>query len=238
MLSRARAVATAVVLLISSASIAVAQGQNPQAGRPRPLPSIADRTDGMQKLDGFFPLYWEEASGTLFLEIPRLNQEVLYVNGLSAGLGSNDIGLDRAQLGGQVLVSFQRVGTKILMTQPNYDYRAITDNPAERRSVEDAFAKSIIWGFTAIAETSGRVLVDLTDFIMRDAHGVAGRLGAGYRLDRRRSAVHMPNTLDNLVKEYAREKNISQRDIFQVALIDFFRRYGYEREIDTLLGER
>ena len=51
-------------------------------------------------------------------------------------------------------------------------------------------------------------------------------------------SVHMPNTLDNLVREYSREKNISQRDIFQVALIDFFRRYGYEREIDTLLGER
>ncbi|WP_419877952.1 hypothetical protein [Brevibacillus centrosporus] len=51
-------------------------------------------------------------------------------------------------------------------------------------------------------------------------------------------SVHMPHTLDYLVREYAREKNISQRDIFQVALIDFFRQYGYEREIDTLLGER
>ena len=194
MLSRARTIVTAVVLLIAAATVAAAQGQNPQGQRPRPLPSIADRTDGMQKLDGFFPLYWEEASGTLLLEIPRLNQEVLYVNGLSAGLGSNDIGLDRAQLGGQFVVSFQRVGTKILMTQANYDFRAISDNPSERRSVEDAFAKSIIWGFTAIAETSGRVLVDLTDFIMRDAHGVAGRLGAGYRLDRTRSAVYMPST--------------------------------------------
>jgi hypothetical protein len=195
MLSRARIAITAVVLLFSPAGWAAAQGQNPQgAQRPRPLPSIADRTEGMQRLDGFFPLYWEAASGTLFLEIPRLDYEVLHVNGLSAGLGSNDIGLDRAQLGGTRVVSFQRVGTKILMTQPNFDYRATSDNPAERRSVEDAFAKSIVWGFTAIAETSGRVLVDLTDFIMRDAHGIAGRLGAGYRLDRTRSVVHMPNT--------------------------------------------
>jgi len=51
-------------------------------------------------------------------------------------------------------------------------------------------------------------------------------------------SVHMPNTLDNLVKEYSREKNISQREIFQVALIDFFRKYGYEREVDALLRQR
>ena len=117
------------------------------------------------------------------------------MNGLSAGLGSNDIGLDRAQLGGQRLVRFQRVGTKMLMVQPNQEYRAISTNPAERKAVEDAFAKSVTWGFTAIAETSGRVLVDLTDFVMRDAHGVAGSLRpAVYRFDRTRSAVHMDGT--------------------------------------------
>ena len=49
-------------------------------------------------------------------------------------------------------------------------------------------------------------------------------------------SVHMTNTLDTLVREYSKEKNISQRDIFAVALIEFFRRYGYEREIETLLG--
>jgi len=182
---------------VSAAEVASAQGQAaaPGGARQRGLPSIADRTDGMQKLDGFYPLYWDEPAGTLYLEIPRLNQEVLYVNGLSAGLGSNDIGLDRAQLGGTRIVSFQRVGQKILMVQPNYDYRAVSDNAAERRAVEDAFAKSVVWGFTAVAETSGRILVDLSDFLMRDAHGVAARLRpAVYRFDRTRSAVHMPDT--------------------------------------------
>ncbi len=163
-------------------------------GQSRPLPSIDERTSGYQKLDGFFPLYWDNASGTLYLEIPRLNHEVLYANGISGGLGSNDIGLDRALLGGQKLVRFERVGTKVLMVQPNYSYRAVSSNPAERKAVDDAFAKSILWGFTAIAETGGRVLVDLSDFIMRDTHGVVGRLGAGYRFDRTRSAVFMENT--------------------------------------------
>jgi hypothetical protein len=67
-------------------------GQAPAAQRARPLPSISERTDGFQRQDGFFPLYWDDATGTLYLEIPRLNQEVLWVSGLSAGLGSNDIG--------------------------------------------------------------------------------------------------------------------------------------------------
>jgi hypothetical protein len=162
--------------------------------RPGRLPAIADRAAGLQRLDGFFPLYWDDAGGTLFLEIPRLNVEVLYQSGLAAGLGSNDIGLDRAQLGATRIVKFEKVGAKVLMVQPNYDYRATTDNPAERRAVEDAFAKSVTWGFTAVAENDGRVLVDLTDFLLRDAHGIAGSLGAGYRLDRTRSAVYLPGT--------------------------------------------
>ncbi len=166
------------------------QGGGAQAG---PLPSIAERTSAFQKLDGFFPLYWDDRTGTLYLEIPRLNEEVLYQSGLAAGLGSNDIGLDRAQLGSTAVVRFERVGTKILMVQPNYDYRADSENPAERRAVEDAFAKSVLWGFTATAESDGRVLVDLSDFILRDAHGAGDRLG-GYRLDRTRSAVYMDRT--------------------------------------------
>ena len=196
---RAFSVFLAFVVSMGAAGALQAQGQGGGAAaggaqRARPLPSIAERTEGFQKQDGFFPLYWDDATGTLYLEIPRLNQEVLYVSGLSAGLGSNDIGLDRAQLGGQKLVRFERVGTKVLMVQPNYSYRAISSNAAERKAVEDAFAKSILWGFTAIAETSGRVLVDLSDFIMRDTHGVVGNLGAGYRFDRTRSAVFMENT--------------------------------------------
>jgi hypothetical protein len=168
------------------------QGQQARGGR---LPAIADRMDGLRRLDGFFPLYWDEATGALYMEIPRLDTEVLWVTGVGAGMGSNDIGIDRAQLGGTHVVSFQRVGTKILMVEPNYDYRAISTNPLERKAVEEAFAKSVLWGFTAIAETSGRVLVDLGDFVMRDTSNIAGRLAPGaYRFDRTRSAVYVPNT--------------------------------------------
>jgi hypothetical protein len=159
------------------------------------LPTIEEKTAGMTRLDGYFPLFWDEPNGTLWMEISRFNAEVLYVSALATGLGSNDIGLDRGQLGDTRIVRFDRIGPKILMTQPNYDYRATTTNLDERRAVEEAFAPSVIWGFTAAAESDGRVLVELTDFLLRDAHGVIPRLRpATYRLERSRSAVYMPRT--------------------------------------------
>ena len=169
-------------------------GQAGRGGGQAAMRTIADRTAGMNKIEGFFPMYWEESTGSLFLEIPELGKEVLWTRGLSAGLGSNDIGLDRALLAGSAIVSFQKVGPRLLMVEPNYDYRANTTNPSERKAVEDAFAKSIHWGFPIAAESGGRALVDLTEFLMRDTHNVAGRLGAGYRFDRTRSAVNMAET--------------------------------------------
>jgi hypothetical protein len=163
-----------------------------------PLPSIEEKTRGMEKRDGFLPLYWDARDGKLWLEIPRLDQELIYVVSLPAGLGSNDIGLDRGQLGGERVVRFERVGPKILMVQPNYRYRAETENVHERRSVEDAFARSVIWGFTAAAESGDRVLVDATGFAVRDAHGVIPALRrsrqGSYRLDESRSAIYLDRT--------------------------------------------
>src|ERR1035437_5012541 len=159
------------------------------------IPTIEERTaTGMQKLDGFFPVYWEERTGNLWLEIPRLDTPVLYVTGLAAGLGSNDIGLDRGQEGGGKIVSFERVGPRVLMVQGNESFRSSSANAAERRSVADSFAKSILWGFTVAAESNGRVLVDATDFFLRDGHSAGGSLGAAYRVDRSRSAVYLPRT--------------------------------------------
>src|SRR5215472_11975875 len=114
------------------------QAQAQTGGRSQ---SIEERTAGMQKLDGYFPLYWDERAGTLWLEIPRFNTEVLFSTGLPAGLGSNDIGLDRGQSGNGRIVSFQRVGPKVLMVQSNETFRSSSRNAAERRAVEDSFAK-------------------------------------------------------------------------------------------------
>jgi hypothetical protein len=118
------------------------QGRGGGGGGGRP-PAIADRTAGMQKLDGFMPLYWDEPSGTLFMEVGRWNQELIHLAGLSSGLGSNDIGLDRAQLGGTRIVKFERVGPKVFMTEPNYDYRADSPDAAERKARPTGACSSI-----------------------------------------------------------------------------------------------
>ena len=156
------------------------------------LPSIADKTKSMKAYTGYFNYYWDDKEGKLWIEIDKWESEFLYVNSLTAGVGSNDIGLDRNQLGSDRIVKFTRSGPKVLLHQPNYDYRAVSDNPDERRSVAEAFASSILWGFKAEAESEGKVLVDFTPFLLRDAHGVAARLRnarqGNYQVDASRSA--------------------------------------------------
>ena len=160
------------------------------------LPPIAEKTEGMESIDGFLPLYWDEDRGQLWMEIPELDLEMIHFSGFGAGLGSNDLGLDRGALrGGTQIVKFERVGRRVMMVQPNYRFRALTDNPAEARAVTDAFARSILWGFTAEAETDGRVLVDLTGFLVRDAVNAGQSMRPGtYRLDQSRSSIYMEMT--------------------------------------------
>jgi hypothetical protein len=110
------------------------------------LPTIDDKTRGFDKLDGYVPMYWDRHAGTLWMEIARFDTELLYMTGLSTGLGSNDIGLDRGQLGGRHVVVFRRVGAKVLLEEQNYGYRAVGPNADERRAVDEAFAKSVLRG--------------------------------------------------------------------------------------------
>jgi hypothetical protein len=194
----ALAAATAVV-----ASTATPRAEASRAGQQTsqpvraggPTPTIEDRTNGLRKIDGFFPLYWDERAGTMLLEIPRFDSEFLFSTGLSAGLGSNDIGLDRGAGGQGRVVTFQRMGQKVMLVEPNESFRSSSPNASERKSVEDSFARSILWGFTVAAESGGRVLVDATPFFERDVTGAAGALRPGnYRVDQSRSAFFLPDT--------------------------------------------
>ena len=160
--------------------------------------TIADKTAEMTAYEGYFTFYWDEPQGKIWLVIDRFDQEFLYVNSLAAGVGNNDIGLDRGQLGSERIVKFTRSGPKVLLVQPNYDYRAQSNNTDERASVAQAFAQSVLWGFKVAAEEDGKVLVDATTFLLRDAHGVARRLAAmkegSYKVDASRSAIYLPMT--------------------------------------------
>ena len=162
----------------------------------QPLPSIAEKTKGLTKVDGFLPYYLDEQNGKLLLEVNKLDTEILYVMSLPAGLGSNDIGLDRGLLGGGRIVKFSKIGKKVMLVEPNYGYRAISPSERERVAVEQSFAQSTIWGFVAEAETGNAVLVDATDFLTRDAMQAANRIRrmqqGAYAIDKTRSALYMP----------------------------------------------
>jgi Met-zincin/Domain of unknown function (DUF5117) len=161
-------------------------------------PTISEKTAGAQRLPGYFNLYWDAKLGKLWLEIDKWGTEILYQSGLPAGVGSNDIGLDRGQLGKTAIVRFERSGPKVLLIEENLNYRAVTSDADERRAVHDSFAESALWGFTVSAEENGHALVDATDFFLRDAHGIPGTLRrtkqGSYKLDPSRCAIYLPQT--------------------------------------------
>lgn len=188
-----------ISLFITLTLGAQAQKKKSEAQTPAPAPSgIAAKVAGMKHQPGYFDFYYDEKQDKVFLVIDKLDTEFLYVNSLPAGIGSNDIGLDRGQLGGERIVKFDRRGPKILLVQPNLRYRAITSNADERNAVEQAFAQSVLWGFTVVTEEAGKILVDATDFYLQDAHDVIGTLRSqqqgNYSLDKTRSAFYLPRT--------------------------------------------
>lgn len=153
---------------------------------------------GITKYEGYFTFYYDENTDKIFLQIDKINTDFLYVSSLSEGIGSNDIGLDRGQLGNGVVVHFMKAGNKILMMQPNQNFRAITDNKEEKESVNEAFAKSVLQGFIIKEKKKDVYLVDATDFFMRDAHGVTTVLArnkqGNYSLDKSKSAFNLDRT--------------------------------------------
>jgi hypothetical protein len=185
------------VLLILALQLAAIDGAGARPDNIQPA-TISEKTANTQKLAGYFNLYWDAKQGKLWLEIDKWNSEFLYQSGLSAGMGSNDIGLDRGQLGATRIVRFERSGPKVLLVQENLDYRAISNDQAERRAVHDSFAESVVAGFAVGAEEKDHVLVDATDFFLRDAHDVPATLRktkqGTYRLDPARSAIYLPLT--------------------------------------------
>ncbi len=162
------------------------------------LPQIETFTEEMDSHSGFFSYYYSPKNGHLYLEIERWEKEFLYINSLAAGIGSNDVGLDRGQLGDSRVVRFSRMGPKVLLIQGNYDYRAVSDNAEERKAVAEAFAQSVLGGFSVVAASQEKALVDMTDFLLRDAHQVAQRISqmdeGTYTLDPTRSALYLPMT--------------------------------------------
>ncbi|MEM1001127.1 MAG: zinc-dependent metalloprotease, partial [Bacteroidota bacterium] len=89
-------------------------------------------------------------------------------------------------------------GNKILLVQPNLMYRANSENDLERKSIEQAFAKSVLYGFKILEESKNKFLVDLTPFLMEDSNNIVGvlkrRKEGAYRIDLSKSALSLERT--------------------------------------------
>jgi hypothetical protein len=171
-----------------------------------PLPGIAKLTTGLDKREGLLTFYADRQRGKIWLEVPPAKgprgevASYLFQEGLITGLGSNPVGLDRGQLGDTRIVTFRRVGGRLLVEMPNLKFRALTEDPAERQAVRESFATSVLWGGELAAmEPDGRALVDFTSFLVRDTHDVAARMktaGQGsWSLDAKRSAADLEDCL-------------------------------------------
>ena len=151
-----------------------------------------------QEMPGFIPLHWDSEEGRLYADISGVEGPFIYYNGLSHGVGSNDLGLDRGRLGDTFLVEFRKVGKKVFLAALNTKYTARSEDAQERRAVAEAFAESIIWGFAVVESGLNTLVIDLTDFALSDATGIADLLAArgegSFSIDENRSAIYLPKT--------------------------------------------
>lgn len=168
-----------------------------------------DFLQAKQAMSGFVEIVYSNSDDKVYLalDVAQLNQQMLFQSSLPHGIGSNDIGLDRGQLGDTRLVEFQRFGNKILLKQLNTDYRASSSNVAERNSIDEAFADSVIAGFEVAHESVGKIYIDYTAFLLSDVHGITEQLsqtGQGsYSIDSARSGIYLPKT-----KSFARNTEL------------------------------
>jgi hypothetical protein len=146
--------------------------------------------DKYQSFEGFVDTWWDEETGRMLVRVEEFDTPFIYQTSLPRGVGSNDIGLDRGQLGTTKIVRFLRSGPKILLVEDNLQYRADSENARERQAIDESFARSVIWGFVAIDDDDDSAIIDATAFFVRDAHGVGARLAmrsdsdAGWDADR------------------------------------------------------
>lgn len=192
--------------LISLLLISLPAAAQKPADAEKSTASIAATTAGLKKQSGLLPMYLDAKAGKIWLEVPAAKKpggeigSYLYVEALLTGLGSNPVGLDRGQLGDTRVVTFRRVGNRVLIEQPNLRFRALSENPEELKAVRESFASSILWaGEIAAQDADGRALVDFTSFVVRDAHDIVSRMRqaqqGNWQLDASRSVADLENCL-------------------------------------------
>ena len=177
-------------------SVLAALCSGPVAGSDD-IPSISQRTAGLERHDGFLPYFWDARRGSLLLEVSRWNEEFLYGSGLASGAGVIETFLDRGQLGNLGLCRFERVGPKALLVQKQTVNRSGVAEPERARVVDESFPTSILAALPIVAEEGNRVLVDASEFLLRDAQVLevlrTAHLG-DWKQDLSRSALNFERT--------------------------------------------
>jgi len=155
--------------------------------------TFTEQTRSLAAQPGFIEVWRDAAKGRVLLSVRELDQPFLLVSSLPYALGSNDVGLDRAQPGSPKMVRFQKFGERLFLVQDNTRYVARSADADERNAVAESFAGAVLWSGDILATEGTRYLVDFSSFLLSDQHGIAQRLEetkqGAYRVDDKRSAV-------------------------------------------------
>ena len=189
--TRSVSIASAVAML----GVPAVTSSQATPATPTPASSIAAKTTGFERRDGFLPVYVDAKSGKLFLELPRDSTRALLLISQATGFGSNPVGIDRGASDADHVVRFDRDGDRVLTVLENWRYRSSAiGNAAHQRSVAEAFPPSIVAALPVMAEEQGKLLVDATDLVVRDWTDVSGTMArsqqGNYALARDRSGVN------------------------------------------------
>ena len=140
--------------------------------------TLASRTAGLQRHDGFLPYYFDEKKGSILFELSpgALNREFLYFTGMGTGVGSTQVFSDRSSFGSSALCRWRRVGPRVLVIRENTDFRAESGNAELKQSVASSFPTSVLAMLPVEAEQDGTVLLDASALIVRDASDLLSQL--------------------------------------------------------------
>ncbi|MEN7342032.1 MAG: zinc-dependent metalloprotease [Pseudomonadota bacterium] len=155
--------------------------------------------EGLETRDGFFTIHSSPKRSVVLATLPApddngLSLRMIYAGYLATGLGSNPIGADRGLWSDSQLLAVRRVGDHVIIERENTRYRADADNRYERQAVHESFARSVLWrGKVLATRVDGRILIDLSSFIVRDPLDFPGALSSAgqgdFVLDPARSFV-------------------------------------------------
>ncbi|MFL6446882.1 MAG: zinc-dependent metalloprotease [Bryobacteraceae bacterium] len=168
------------------------------------LPGAAQRSETparpgpQERHNGYLPFVWDAGRGKILFEISKLNEDVLYFAGAGKGIGSVELGVDRGASYASTVIYFDRVGPKVNVVQRNLKFRALQGNAALSQGMEESFASSILAALPIESEENGKITVDASPLLFRDAvniEAVLRRQNQGnYKLDPVRSSIYLPKT--------------------------------------------